>query len=284
LRLKVFSIIIFLFFANILFAADKLNVTVSILPQKYFVKKIAGNLANINVMVLPGNNPATYEPKPFQMLDLSKSKIYFSIGVPFEKVWLKKIISTNPNMLLVKTQKNIIKKPMVERDVHVESQILDPHIWLSPKLVKIQAKNILDGFLKIDEKHKDIYMENYKKFIKEIEDTDSKIKDTLSNLKNRKFMVFHPTWGYFADEYNLEQIPIEVEGKTPSMQTLAKLINKAKKDNIKVVFVQPQFSKKSAEIIAKQIGGKVIAVDPLAENWSENLISVSKVFKKVLNN
>jgi zinc transport system substrate-binding protein len=235
-------------------------------------------------MVLPGNNPATYEPKPFQMLDLSKSKIYFSIGVPFEKVWLKKIISTNPNMLLVKTQKNIVKKPMVERDVHVESQILDPHIWLSPKLVKIQAKNILDGFLKIDEKHKDIYMENYKKFIKEIEDTDSKIKDTLSNLKNRKFMVFHPTWGYFADEYNLEQIPIEVEGKTPSMQTLAKLINKAKKDNIKVVFVQPQFSKKSAEIIAKQIGGKVIAVDPLAENWSENLISVSKVFKKVLNN
>jgi zinc transport system substrate-binding protein len=168
--------------------------------------------------------------------------------------------------------------------VHIESQILDPHIWLSPKLVKIQAKNILDGFLKIDEKHKDIYMENYKKFIKEIEDTDSKIKDTLSNLKNRKFMVFHPTWGYFADEYNLEQIPIEVEGKTPSMQTLAKLINKAKKDNIKVVFVQPQFSKKSAEIIAKQIGGKVIAVDPLAENWSENLISVSKVFKKVLNN
>ncbi len=284
MRLKVFSIIIFLFFANVIFAADKFNVTVSISPQKYFVKKIAGNLANINVMVLPGNNPTTYEPKPFQMLDLSKSKIYFSIGVPFEKVWLKKIISTNPNMLLVKTQKNIIKKPMVERDVHVESQILDPHIWLSPKLVKIQAKNILDGFLKIDEKHKDIYMENYKKFIKEIEDTDSKIKDTLSNLKNRKFMVFHPTWGYFADEYNLEQIPIEVEGKTPSMQTLAKLINKAKKDNIKVVFVQPQFSKKSAEIIAKQIGGKVIAVDPLAENWSENLISVSKVFKKVLNN
>jgi zinc transport system substrate-binding protein len=279
---KLFIFLFIIFIASNIYADSKYSVTASILPQKYFIEKIAGDKIEINIMVLPGNNPATYEPKPIQLQKLSKSSIYFAIGAPFEKIWLKKILSANPNMVLVKTQKNIKLKPMKHRKNHSENEILDPHIWLSPSLVKIQAENILNALINYDPVNKIYYIKNYNLFIKEVDELDNKIKNIFSNLKNKNFMVFHPSWGYFADCYGLKQIPVEVEGKTPSMKALAILIKRAKEKNIKVIFVQPQFSKKSAEIIAKQIGGKVVAVDPLAENWSENLLKVAKTFSTYL--
>ena len=153
----------------------------------------------------------------------------------------------------------------------------DPHTWLSPKNVKIMAKNIYKTLIEFDEINKDYYLNNYNKFIKEIEQTDVKIKKILSPLKkDTKFMVFHPSWGYFANDYNLVQFEIEVEGKEPKPKMLQKIINEAKEENIKVIFTQAEFSDKSAKVIANELKIKVIKETPLAKNWSENLIQIAK--------
>jgi zinc transport system substrate-binding protein len=275
-------------------AGDRLQVTVSILPQKYFVEKIGGDRVDVSVMVLPGANPATYEPKPQQMVNLTKSKIYFAVGVHFETVWLRKFETFNPKMTIVSTQTGIEKIPMKthlhdndkgeadhKRAIHAE--IKDPHIWLAPPLVMLQARNILDGLLKVDPGHREIYETNYKRFVRELVDLDIRlIHQFKGRAQNKRFMVYHPAWGYFARAYGLQQIPIEMEGKSPTPRELQELIGMARKDGIKVIFVQPQFSTRSADTIARAIGGKVMAADPLAVNWAESLEKVAASFETVL--
>lgn len=280
------------------------EVTVSILPQKYFVKKIAGDKIDVNVMVKPGASPATYEPKVSQMRKLSKSLAYFSIGVPFENAWLEKFKNANKKMLVVDTGMGIQKISMIahshdheeehehgkhKEEAHHEHHDhehhghghhhhggLDPHIWLSPVLVKIQARNIYSTLVKIDSENKDFYKKNLNTFLKEIKALDKKIEDILTAYKNKPFMVFHPSWGYFALRYNLEQIAIEVNGKEPKPAQLVNLVKEAKLHDIKIVFVAPQFSQKGAKTISKSINGNVAIIDPLDIKWDENLIKVAK--------
>lgn len=273
------AVIAFIVFYSTLFASDKLNITASILPQKYFVKKIAGNNANINIMVTPGSSPAIYEPKPKQMAAISKTDIYFSIGVPFERVWLKKFKAVNKDLNIVDTSFGISKMHISSRSHKKKAKILDPHIWLSPRLVKIQTKNIADALIKAQPNKKALFKKNLKSFLSEIEALDKNIKEILKDIKKKKFMVFHPTWGYFAKDYGLVQISIEKEGKEPKPAQLAKLIKAAKEEHIKVIFVQSQFSKKSAKTIAKSINGRVVAIDPLSAQWDKNLLKVAKIFK-----
>jgi len=261
-------------------ATEPVQVFVSIVPQKYFVEKIGGDLVDVSVMVLPGNSPAIYEPKPNQMVALSKSKIYFAIGVPFEKAWLKKIVSANPKMKVVHTENGIEKRPINKGHRH---RIKDPHIWLSPPQVIVQARNILTALLNADPIHASVYEANFKKFIIELVDLDAEIRGIFAEKgKGMRFMVFHPSWGYFADAYGVEQIPIEIEGKEPKPLQLQRLIENAKKSDIKVIFVQPQFSIKSAKIIAEAIGGEVIFANPLALNWIENMRQQAAKFKAAL--
>ncbi|MFM6356418.1 MAG: metal ABC transporter solute-binding protein, Zn/Mn family, partial [Planktothrix sp.] len=162
-------------------------------------------------------------------------------------------------------------------------ETLDPHIWLSPKLVKIQAQNIYNGLVKIDPQRQAEYQANLNQFITEIDQLDQQISQKLTPLKNRKFMVFHPAWGYFAKDYNLEQQAIEVGGQEPSAAELADLISEAKQENIKIIFTQPEFSPRSAETIAEEIGGKVVMISDLDENWSDNLLKVSETLSQNLN-
>ncbi len=284
---KIFLVL--LVFSSIVMAKE---VTVSILPQKYFVEKIAKDKIKVNVMVKPAANPATYEPKTSQMKLLSKSEAYFAIDVPFEKVWLDKFRAANKNMIVVDTDEGIEKQEIqahhhegeVEHD-HEDAhehegahnhEGLDPHIWLDPVLVKIQAKNIYNTLLKIDNVNKEFYTKNYKDFLNELEKLDQGLNEILKNDQNKAFMVFHPSWGYFAKRYNLKQIAIEIEGKEPKPAQLVELIDEAKENNIKIVFVAPQFSKKGANTISKSINATVTAIDPLAEDWSNNLIKVAK--------
>ena len=271
-------------------AGDRLPVTVSILPQKYFVQKIGGDRVDVSVMVLPGASPATYEPKPQQMVSLAKSKIYFAIGVPFETHWLRKFKDFSPQMTIVSTQSGIQKIPMKTHLHHkgegathceVHSEIKDPHIWLAPPLVMLQARNILAAFLKADPEHGKLYQANYEKFVRELVDLDLKLMGRFGGAGTR-FMVYHPAWGYFAWAYGLEQIPIEMEGKSPTPRELQELIAMARKDGIKVIFVQPQFSLKSADIIAKAIGGRVMFANPLALDWAENFQGVAAEFESAL--
>jgi zinc transport system substrate-binding protein len=238
-------------------------------------------------MVQPGASPATYEPKPKQMVMLSKCRLYFAVGVPFEASWLPKIAATNPNMRIVHTDRNIKKRHMAAAHGghgHQKSHadIKDPHIWLSPPLVKIQAETILNALVAENPENSHLFKKNYDRFIESIDALDVELRETFSGIQTTAFMVFHPSWGYFADTYGLKQIPIEIEGKTPKPAQLIYLISFAKSENIKIIFAQTQFSSQSAETVAKGIGGKVLFADPLAFEWSENLRKQASAFKSVL--
>lgn len=293
--MKRFVFLLVLFLGSLLCA--KPTVTVSIIPQKYFVEQIAKDFLHVNVMVTPGSSPHTYEPKPSQMKELAQSDAYFSIGDGFEKAWLPKFKSSNPKLMMVDTVKGIEKIPMAEHhhedegkehkghahhDHDHEQGELDPHVWLDPILVKTQAQNIYEALVTLYPEQKALFAQNYEAFMTSLDALDVSIQQTLADVKNRKFIVFHPSFGYFAKHYGLEQIPVEVSGKEPKPAELAKIIDEAKEEGAKVVFVSPQFSKKSAETIAKQINGKTLTIDPLAYEWKENMLSVAKIFQSEL--
>lgn len=286
------------------FAADKIPVVVSIVPQKFFVQQIGKDLVDVQAMVAPGAGPATYEPKPRQMADLSRAKIYFAIGVPFESVWLEKIAAANPRMKVVHTDEGIEKLAMAiphhdeaagehhQKDAHHAKSVQeedrhghggrDPHIWLSPPLVKIQARAMLSALQEIDPVNQSVYAANFRAFAARIDQLDAELKKTLAGRTGLQFMVFHPSWGYFAHAYGLEQVPIEIEGKAPKPARLAALIARARQKGIRVVFVQPQFSTRSATVVAREIGGQVAFADPLAEDWLANLREVAAKFEAAL--
>jgi zinc transport system substrate-binding protein len=273
-------------------------VFVSILPQKFFVQQISGNRFAVEVMVPPGASPHIYEPKPSQMRKLAVSKAFFTIGVALERVWLDKIATINPDMVVVRTEADIDKIAMADEphdhpgdpgqegsEIHDPGHSaqegedgLDPHIWLSPSLVKRQVKIIRDHLVELDPSGAQMYNDNYAGFIARIEELDARLRNVLHDQRGRKFMVFHPSWGYFAASYGLEQVAVEIEGKSPKPAQLKALIKQARDLDIRVVFAQPQFSRKSAEVIAREIDGEVVLVDPLAEDWFENMSRVAEKF------
>lgn len=269
-------------------ATTPIPVFVSIAPQAYFVQQIGKGLVEVHVMVEPGANPHTYEPKPQQLTALSRARLYFSVGIEFEKAKLEKMRSINPNLRVVETDHGILKLPMTAHGHHSEHHpstktddhdSRDPHIWLSPPLVMLQARMILIALQAEDPDHRTIYETNYRNFILDIVDLDADLRAMFSGLQGASFMAFHPSWGTFAHTYGLQQVPIEVEGKQPKPAQLQELIAYAQRSHIKVVFVQPQFSTKSAEQIARAIDGRVVAVDPLAEDWAANLRRVAEEFR-----
>ncbi len=149
-------------------------------------------------------------------------------------------------------------------------------------MVKIQAENIYQGLIKLDADNQQQYEQNLRQFQEKIDQLDQQIKENLADINNRKFIVFHPAWGYFADQYNLEQIPIEVGGQEPSVAELAELITIAKEENIRIIFAQPEFSTKQAKTIAQEINGEVLLINVLAPDWTNNLLQVSQTFAQVL--
>ena len=268
------------------FAAEKIDVFVSILPLKYLVEQVGGDFVDVSVMVKPGADPHTYEPKPKQMVSLSKATAYFTIGITFEDVWLPKFKAVNPKMVIIHADENIEKIPMKtdsfnSRPDH-DHGLLDPHVWTSPPLVKTICKNILTGLVKIDAARQSIYTDSHGKFEKEINRIHGELQSIFAGKKGLSFMVFHPAWGYFAEAYGLNQIPIEIEGKKPKPAQLKRLIEYARNHGIKIIFVQPQVSNQNAKIIAKAIDGEVVQADPLAYDWTENIRKQADKFKSAL--
>ena len=257
-----------------------MHVAVSIQPQKYFLEQIMGEESNITVLVPTGSSPATYAPKPSQLKALKKASLYFSIGVAFEEGWLPRFQSINKDMPIIDTCKNITKRSISHTNGEHHHVGLDPHIWLSPKLVMIQAKTIKDALSTYNPDQKEKYEKNYAAFIKKLEALDTKMKNILSPLKQKSFIVFHPSFGYLADDYGLTQIAIEKEGKEPSLRHIKRVIDYAKEKNIKTIFVAPQFSQKAATQIAKQVGAEVVTINPLAQEWETNLLKVAKSFEE----
>lgn len=290
---------------------EKLFIFTSIQPQEYFVEQIGGTRVKVQALVPPGSSPATYEPTPRQMADLSKAKIFFRIGVPFENAFLANITETTDNLHIVDTRKGIKLRIMQHHHGHenehkstdhsdheqhnhaTEAEHAhddddhnkegnDPHIWLSPKLVKIQARTITDALIDKDPDGKTYYEHNLSVFMNKLDKLDQHLTDALAPVKGRSFMVFHPSWGYFADAYGLKQEPIEIEGKEPSGKQLVRIIEMAQTENIRVVFVQPQFNMNSAKRIADAINGVVIPIDPLSRDYITNLEKVAETVREAL--
>ncbi len=279
--------------------AKVLDVTVSIVPQEFFVKKIGKDKVNVNVMVKEGFSPATYEPKTSQMRKLSKASIYFSIDVPFEHSWLKRFKNVNKKMIISDTSRGIKKLSMLkhshDKDEHnkknnheeqnhdeheLSNKILDPHIWLDPILVKRQALNIYKTLVKVDPLNTTFYKKNLNAFLQELDVLDKDIKYILKDVKNKEFMVFHPSWAYFAKRYNLEQIAVEKEGKEAKPKEIIHLVHEAKEHGIKVIFVSAQFSLKSAHTIAHNLDANIVTINPLEYLWADNLKVVANAIKE----
>jgi zinc transport system substrate-binding protein len=260
-------------------ATEPLEVFVSIQPQAYFVERIGGERVRPQVLVKPGESPATYAPTPRQMAALAKAKALFHIGVPFEEALIPRIERTMEGLLVVDTRRGIRLRPMEARHHHPGQTGrayrnrggMDPHTWLSPVLAKRQARTIFEALVRLDPAGESEYRANYRSFVLDLDALHRRLTEVLSPLRGRKLFVFHPAYGYFAEAYGLTQVPVEIEGKEPTPKELARLIEAAKAHNAKVIFVQPQFSTDRAEAVASAIGGAVVALDPLAKDYIRNL-------------
>jgi len=251
-------------------------VCVSILPQKYFVEKIAGELVDINVLLPPGANPRYFSIMPSQMKEISRSSLWLRIGqIPFEKSWGEKIRQTNPKMKVYDTSAQA--DWIITKKDTVNFTGVDPHIWMSPLEVKKIANESYKALIKTFPEDSVIFTDNYKKWILEIDILNREIKNSFKNLLQRKFIIYHPSLTYFARNYNLEQIPLEIEGKEPSARQMGDIIDLAKKENIHFVLLQRGFNMDNARQLAREINGKIIIIDPFDEHWEKQLRNISSI-------
>lgn len=254
-------------------SAAPTRVFVSVSPQKYFVERIGGNRVKVSVLVPAGADPHTFEPKPATMVELSRAGAWFTIGIPFEENLEPRLSSGNDELAIVRTEEGIL------RNDHGPGGV-DPHVWLSPRLVKVQAENILQGLIKIDPAGEKTYRGNARRFAAELDALDRELKTLFSGSRGKSFLVFHPSWGYLAADYGLVQVAIEVDGKEPKGADLGRVIELAREKRIRTIFVEPQSSSRSARTIAESIGAKLVTADPLAANWADNLRKVARAFKQ----
>jgi zinc transport system substrate-binding protein len=254
----------------------QIGVVVTVGPQEEFVKRVGGDRVNVTVMVPPGADPHTYEPLPNQMKQVQDAQIYFQVGsdVEFELAWMGKLTSMNSQMKMVNTSTGI---PLIPNNAESEEGS-DPHVWVSPRNAKIMVENIYQTLSQVDPENKDYYTKNRDDYLKELDELDKNITQRLSGKNNTKIMVYHPAWAYFCKDYNLKQISIEQNGKEPTPQAIASLVDTARRENIKVIFVSPEFSTSNAQVIASEIGGKVVVIDPLSNDYLKNMQKVAEAF------
>lgn len=259
---------------------EKIVVAVTILPEVEFAERVGIDLVEVTAMVPPGASPHTYEPTPSSLKMLAQAKLYAKVGsgIDFELAWMDKLLAANRAMLVVNCSSGITLQAMTVPDEDEEEPGgMDPHIWTSPRNAAIMAHNIADGLIQIDPANRAYYQQNRDAYLRELAQLDNDIRKGLASVQNRAFMVYHPAFGYFASEYQLTQLPIEAEGKEPTAAGLQHLIENAREHNIKVVFLEPQFNPQSARVIAEEIGGRVVLIDPLGGDYLANMRNVAEV-------
>jgi zinc transport system substrate-binding protein len=256
-------------------------ISVSILPQKYFIERIAGNDFKVNVLIPPGASPATYEPTPMQMKDVAKSIAYFRIGhIPFETVWLNNLVKGAGEIKVVDLSKGIeLIKGIEKHGDHIHEGGIDPHIWSSLKSVKIISENLFQELVKLAPEKKEVYEKNYREFLSELDELDQSAEAALIHKKGMSFMIFHPALTYLARDYGLNQISVELDGKEPSPTHMKSLIEEARRLEIKQVFVQKQFNVENAKAIVAEIDGEVVLIDPLTEDWLNEMKRIINILK-----
>ena len=252
----------------------KVGVAVTILPQAEFVEKVGGDRVAVTVMIPSGASPHTYEPTPSQMTALSEAKLYAKVGsgVEFELTWMDNLIAQNEAMLVVDCSQGVTLQGSVSADGSIdEGGAMDPHIWMSPVNAQIMVRNITDGLIQVDPDNQDYYEQNRDAYLEELSQLDQNIRNGLSSVENRVFMVYHPAFGYFASTYDLTMLPIESGGDEPTAADLQYVIEQATERDIRVVFASPQFNTQSAEVIADAIDGRVVLISPLVRDYIDNL-------------
>lgn len=253
---------------------NKPTVTVTIEPFRYFVEQIAGNDVNVNVMVPAGSSPETYEPTPQQMVDLSQSVFYFKVGqIGFEKTWMKKLQQNAPNMKVIDTSAGI-------RMLKTQSGNIDPHTWMSIKSADIITSNIAEALMdKYPEK-----AEEYKKKLRDfrknkldkLQNEIDKYQSSIKGEKQKSFVIYHPTLTYFAKESGLKQYAIEEEGREPSITQLKELIQRAKSEDINIIFVQKEFSNRNIQVFIDATHSKAVEINPLSYDWEGQMLLITK--------
>ena len=262
-------------------SSEKPTVAVSIVPEATFAKAVCGNLADVVTAIPPGSSPETYEPTPKEMTSLSRAQIYFAIGVPAESAGILPKVSDIKTMKVVKLQDEVAK---VYTDRKFESGGRDPHIWLSPKRVKVMVKVMAQELEAIDPSHSSQYQKNEQAYEKKMDTLDTKIQTILSGVKSRTFIVFHPAFGYFADDYGLKMTALEQDGKEATAQRMQQIVDLAKADGTKTVFYQEEIDSKQAKALAEEIGGKTTALAPLAADYENNLIKMAQTIARSVKN
>jgi len=272
---------------------------VSILPQKYFLDRIAPDGVKAVVMVPPGRNPASYDPTPKQIEALSSAALFFAVGVPFEEAFLPILESTLPNMTIVRTDAGIEKRRFrtehahadagksedEDRSAHENDELAagaeDPHIWLSPVYAQKIAAVMADSLKKLLPQQAAEIDENLEIFSSELQQLDSMLTDLLEPFRGEHLLVYHPAFGYFADRYGLVQQAIETGGREPSPRQLAEIIEEAAEKQIRILFVQPEFNQKSAQAAADAINGTVVPISSLEYNYIENMRHIAEAISRI---
>ncbi len=251
----------------------EIRAVVTILPQKEMVEAVGGDKVVVTVMIPPNQSPHTYAPTPSQMVEVSKADIYFMVGsgIEFETARMDQIKAQNPKMKVVNCSAGI----KLMETVGPEGATKDPHVWLSPRNAKVMVQNIYDALVELDPPDAEYFKQNLQEYTSRLDALDREMRRLFEGKANQSFLVYHAAWAYFARDYGLREMVIEEAGKKPGPAGVAKIVEQAKRNGIHVVFVSPQFDQSSAKVIAREIGGRVVAVDPLAENYIENLRSVA---------
>ena len=283
----------------------RLSVYVSIMPQSYFVQRIGGERVSVEVMVRPGRSPATYEPLPNQISGLADADVFFTIGVPFERVFLPKIEKSLADLKIVDTSEGIEKRQLEEHghegeeeghdehesdhddhDADHEDEAghdhggEDPHVWLSPALVVRQAEIISETLAALDPAGASFYRQRFEEFSAELKALDTEIEEILSPFRDEVVFVFHPSFGYFTDRYGLRQVAVEIGGKEPSPAELEEIIEHAREEGAKIIFAQPEFSRRSIDAIAAAVGARVVVLNPLDPEYQLNLRNMADEIRK----
>jgi zinc transport system substrate-binding protein len=265
-------------------------VLVSVEPQAYFVERLAGELVEIVVLVPPGASPATHEPTMQQMQAVEQAALYVKVGhpgFPFERTWLDRLLGDRGDLPVVDCSAHVDlhaggEHGSTSSDAHDHGHAGDPHVWLSPVAVRAMVPDIAAALATIMPARRATIEASRDSLLADIDRLDADIRAVLAGVTQRRFYVFHPAWGRFAADYGLEQVAIETGGKEPDPHTLAELAEQARAEGVPVIFVQPQFSRRSAEVMAAEVGAHVVPLDPLARDWLDNLRRAAMALRGVL--
>lgn len=264
--------------------AAQVRFFVSVAPLAHIVERVGGDHVAVETLVQPGHSPVTYEPTTRQLARLASAHVYVRTGVPFETVWMDRIGAANPGLDIIDARDGIELLPMSETGEYSDGDAehahdhdgMDPHIWLDPKIVARIALVIRDYLVRVDPPNRSGYTDDAARFLEDLGELDHRISSLIAQARSRKFLVFHPAWGYFARAYGLEQLAVEHQGKAPGPRTLARLVERAGIEGIGSVFVQEQVSGRLAQTLADALGARVVVLDPLAADYFDNLLSAAR--------